>query len=50
MHGNVDNWYEDVWQPGYDGAPTDGSVWLDGEDRGPFRVVRGGWASATEFV
>jgi formylglycine-generating enzyme required for sulfatase activity len=50
MHGNVDEWCEDVWHPNYEGAPADGSAWLDGEDREPFRVVRGGWASATEFV
>jgi formylglycine-generating enzyme required for sulfatase activity len=50
MHGNVDEWCEDVWHPSYDGAPADGSAWLDGEDQEPFRVVRGGWASATEFV
>ena len=36
--------------PNYEGAPADGSAWLDGEDKEPFRVVRGGWASATEFV
>jgi formylglycine-generating enzyme required for sulfatase activity len=50
MHGNVDEWCEDVWHSNYEGAPTDGSAWLDDEDREPFRVVRGGWASATEFV
>jgi formylglycine-generating enzyme required for sulfatase activity len=50
MHGNVDEWCEDVWHPSYEGAPADGGAWLDGEDREPFRVVRGGWASATEFV
>ena len=50
MHGNVDEWCEDVWHPNYDGAPVDGSAWLDGEDKEPFRVVRGGWCSATEFV
>ncbi len=50
MHGNVDEWCEDVWHPSYGGAPADGSAWLDGEDKEPFRVVRGGWASATEFV
>ena len=50
MHGNVDEWCEDVWHPNYEGAPSDGCAWLDGEDKESFRVVRGGWASATEFV
>lgn len=50
MHGNVDEWCEDVWHPNYAGAPADGSAWLDGEDGEAFRVVRGGWCSATEFV
>jgi formylglycine-generating enzyme required for sulfatase activity len=50
MHGNVDEWCEDVWHPDYEGAPADGSAWLDGEDKEPFRVMRGGWCSATEFV
>jgi formylglycine-generating enzyme required for sulfatase activity len=50
MHGNVDEWCEDVWHPNYDGAPVDGRAWLDREEKEPFRVVRGGWASATEFV
>lgn len=50
LHGNVDEWCEDVWHPNYRGAPADGSAWLDGEDRDPFRVMRGGWPSATESV
>ena len=50
MHGNVDEWCEDVWHPNYNGAPADGSAWLDGEEKEAFRVVRGGWCSATEFV
>jgi hypothetical protein len=50
MHGNVDEWCEDVWHRNYEGAPADGSAWLAGEESDPFRVVRGGWASATEFV
>jgi len=50
MHGNVDEWCEDVWHSSYEGAPTDGSAWLEGETKIPFRVMRGGWASATEFV
>ena len=50
MHGNVDEWCEDVWHDSYEGAPTDGSAWLVGEEYQPFRVVRGGWCSGTEFV
>jgi formylglycine-generating enzyme required for sulfatase activity len=50
MHGNVEEWCEDVWHESYVGAPTDGSPWLDNEGRKPFCVTRGGWASATEFV
>lgn len=50
MHGNVEEWCEDVWHPDYEGAPSDGSAWLEGEEKEPFRVVRGGWCSATESV
>jgi len=50
MHGNVDEWCEDVWHPNYEGAPQDGNAWLTDEESQPFRVMRGGWCSATEFV
>lgn len=41
MHGNVSEWCEDVWHNTYDGAPLDGSAWLD-KARGNYRVRRGG--------
>jgi formylglycine-generating enzyme required for sulfatase activity len=30
MHGNVWEWVEDSWHDTYDGAPSDGSAWLQG--------------------
>jgi formylglycine-generating enzyme required for sulfatase activity len=39
MYGNVWEWVEDVWHPSYDGAPSDGRAWSDGDDA---HVVRGG--------
>ena len=41
MHGNVEEWCQDVWHRTYDGAPTDGSAWLtDGDSKS--HVFRGG--------
>ena len=41
VHGNVWEWCEDVWHDNYNGAPADGSAWLQGGDSSR-RVVRGG--------
>jgi formylglycine-generating enzyme required for sulfatase activity len=41
MHGNVYEWCQDVWHSSYDGAPVDGSAWVNGGDSS-LRVVRGG--------
>ena len=41
MHGNVWEWCQDTWHDNYNGAPTDGSAWIEnGND--PRRVLRGG--------
>ncbi|HEY4989854.1 MAG TPA: formylglycine-generating enzyme family protein [Opitutaceae bacterium] len=41
LHGNVCEWVEDAWHPGYAGSPCDGSAWSEGGD-GRLRVIRGG--------
>ena len=40
MHGNVREWVQDCWNGSYRGAPSDGSVWLQGDCW--MRVLRGG--------
>jgi len=47
MHGNVWEWCLDTWHDSYEGAPTDGSTWLEAaaevpEDERERRVLRGG--------
>ncbi|TWI69570.1 formylglycine-generating enzyme required for sulfatase activity [Pseudoduganella lurida] len=41
MHGNVWEWTQDPAHDSYQGAPTDGSAWLEDGDRAR-RIVRGG--------
>ncbi len=40
MHGNVEEWCEDLFSESYEGAPVDGKPWLPGN--GIYRVTRGG--------
>ncbi len=48
MHGNVDEWVQDVWHDNYAGGPTDGSAWMTGGDQAR-RVLRGGsWVSSPQ--
>ena len=43
MHGNVYEWCQDHYHDSYEGAPTDGSVWIDLEaEENKSRVLRGG--------
>ncbi|MCC5946343.1 MAG: SUMF1/EgtB/PvdO family nonheme iron enzyme [Bernardetiaceae bacterium] len=41
MSGNVFEWCEDDWHDNYEGAPSDGSAWVD-NPRASHRVLRGG--------
>ncbi len=49
MHGNVWEWCLDHWHDNYEGAPTDGSAWIEGGDSNG-RLLRGGsWYSNPWF-
>jgi formylglycine-generating enzyme len=48
LSGNVDEWCEDQWHSNLDGAPQDGSAWVD-KEQGVHRVFRGGgWFDDSE--
>ena len=42
LSGNVWEWCEDDYHKNYEGAPADGSAWVDHPQRGAHRVIRGG--------
>jgi formylglycine-generating enzyme required for sulfatase activity len=43
LHGNLWEWCQDNWHKNYQGAPDDGSAWLDIESsETTFKVLRGG--------
>ncbi len=49
MQGNVWEWVSDCWHYDYNGAPKDGSAWVDGNCSG--RVMRGGsWGYEPRFM
>jgi formylglycine-generating enzyme required for sulfatase activity len=49
MGGSVDQWVEDCWHKDYQGAPSDGSAWLDKTCAS--RVIRSGsWRNDQSYV
>lgn len=47
MSGNVWEWVQDTYHPNYEGAPADGSAWMDGS----MQVLRGGsWGRDPKYV
>lgn len=48
MHGNVYEWVADCWHDNYDGAPSDGSAWIDSDCK--LVQIRGNdWGEAPIF-
>jgi len=51
MAGNVSEWTEDCFHENYEGAPTDGSPWVEGGVSCDRRVIRGGgWFFSPDFL
>jgi len=49
MGGGVDQWVEDCWHRTYQGAPADGSAWVENEC--PSHVIRSGsWRKTSDYA
>ena len=51
MEGNVVAWTEDCYHKSYEGAPADGSAWIEGGNCSDARVIRGGsWGDLPDHL
>ena len=49
MGGGVDQWVEDCWHKNYQGAPSDGSAWVEGDCAS--HVIRSGsWKNDARYA
>ncbi len=49
MGGGVDQWVEDCWHKNYQGAPSDGSAWVEG-DCGSHVLRSGSWRNDARYA
>ena len=49
MHGNVWEWCFDDWHDNYEGAPIDGSAWVESDNDHCSQVLRGGSWNSTPW-
>jgi formylglycine-generating enzyme required for sulfatase activity len=49
MGGNVDQWVEDCWHKDYQGAPIDGSAWID-KNCASHVIRSGSWKNDANYV
>ena len=49
MHGNLWEWCQDHWHDNYQGAPTDGSAWIDKKESDARLLRSGSWLTCPRY-